>query len=118
MASTEITLLSTTAMKTAVDELTAQIERATGRKLVASYAPSAQIAKRIAEGEAGDVALVTGPGIEQLIKPGRVFAVSCIDVARSTIGVAVPPITRRRDVPSAAAALESLLNARSIAMCN
>lgn len=118
MSTPETRLLSTTAMKTAVDELAVQWERASGRKLIASYAPSAQIAKRIADGEAADVAIVTGPGIEDLIKQGRIRAGSRIDIARSAIGVAVRPDAPRPDISSAVAFAQSLLAAKSIVMSN
>ena len=59
MDPTEIKLLSTTALKTSIDELTARFESASGKKIVASYAPSTQIAKRVAEGEFGDFAITT-----------------------------------------------------------
>ena len=58
MPNAETKLLSSTAMKTTVDDLTAQYERASGRKLVTAYAPSAPIAKRIADGETGDLELI------------------------------------------------------------
>ena len=118
MPNTEIKLLSTTAMKTTVDELNPQFERNSGRKLVAAYAPSAQIAKRIADGEAGDVAIVTSPGLDELIKNGRVVAGTRVDIARSAIGVAVRPGAPRPDITSAAAFTQSLLAAKSIVMSN
>ena len=118
MPSAEIKLLSSTAMKTTLDDLAAPFERASGRKVAASYAPSAQIAKRIAVGEAGDVAIVTGPGLDELIKQGRVVAGSRVDIARSAIGVAVRPGAARPDISSTAAFTQSLLAAKSIVMSN
>ena len=85
----EIKVLSTTAMKTSLDDLAPQFERATGHTIVPSYAPSAQIAKRVADGESSDVAVVTAEGIENLIKQGKVVSGSRADIARSLIGVAV-----------------------------
>jgi molybdate transport system substrate-binding protein len=118
MPSAEIKLLSSTALKTTLDDLATEFERTSGRKVVASYAPSAQIAKRIAEGEAGDVAIVTGAGFEELTKQGRLVAGSRINVARSAIGVAVRPGTPRPDISSTAAFTQSLLAAKSIVMSN
>jgi molybdate transport system substrate-binding protein len=118
MKSAELTLLSTTALKTTIDELTPQIERTSGKKLAASYAPSTQVAKRVAEGEAADVAIATGAGIDTLIKQGRITAGTRIDVARSAIGVAVRPGASRPDISSVAAFKQALLAAKSIGMSN
>ena len=114
----EIKLLSTTALKTSIDELTARFESASGKKLVAAYAPSTQIAKRVAEGEFADVAISTDKNIDELIKQGRVLAGTRVDVARSMIGVAVRPGTPRPDISSADAFKRALLSAKSIGMSN
>lgn len=114
----EIKLLSTTALKTSIDELTARFEDASGKKLIASYAPSTQVAKRVAEGEFADITIATGAGIDNLITQGRVAPGTRVDVARSAIGVAVRPGTPRPDVSSVAAFKQALLAAKSIGMSN
>ena len=118
MKSAEIKLLSTTAMKTSIDELTSRLESASGKKLVAAYAPSTQIAKRVADGEFADVAISTNERIDDLIKQGRIVAGTRVDVARSSIGVAVRPGTPKPDISSVAAFKQALLAAKSIAMSN
>ena len=114
----EIKVLSTTAMKTSLDELAPRFERATGHKVTPSYAPSARIAKMVADGEQNDVAIVTAQGIEDLIKQGKVAADSRADIARSTIGLAVQKGARKPDISSAEAFKRALLAANSIAMSN
>ena len=118
MNKAEFKLLSTTALKTSIDELTAQFESTSGKKLVASYAPSTQIAKRVAEGEFADIAIATGAGIDNLIEQGRVVPGTRVDIARSAIGVAVRPGTPRPDISSVAAFKQALLAAKSIGMSN
>ena len=118
MSSGEIKLLSTTAMKTSIDELTSRFEIGSGKKLVTAYAPSTQIAKRVGEGEFADVAIATGAGIDELIKQGRVVAGTRVDVARSMIGVAVRPGTPKPDISSVDAFKQALLAAKSIGMSN
>ena len=58
----DVTVLSTTAMKTAFEELGPAIERETGHRLKLTFGPSLQLEKRLAEGEAADVAIVTQAG--------------------------------------------------------
>ncbi|HWP25596.1 MAG TPA: substrate-binding domain-containing protein [Xanthobacteraceae bacterium] len=116
--SAEIKLLSTTAMKTAVDTLVATFERNCGHKLVASYAPSAQIAKRVADGETADVAITTRERIDELVRDGRIDGGTRADIARSCIGVAVRYGAPRPDTSSLDAFVRALLAAKSIAMSN
>jgi molybdate transport system substrate-binding protein len=118
MPGPDIKLLSTTAMKTAVDDLTARFEAAISRKLIADYAPSAQVGKRVADGEVADVTILTSERIAELIKQGRIMSGTQLDVARSTIGVAVRRGSPRPDIASAAAFTKSLLAAKSIVMSN
>ena len=49
----------TTALNKAMEELAPQFERAGGHKLVMTFASAASLAKRVAEGEDADVAIVS-----------------------------------------------------------
>jgi molybdate transport system substrate-binding protein len=118
MNPTEIKLLSSTALKSSIDELTARFEGASGKKLVASYAPSTQISKRVAEGEFADIAITTGAAVDNLIKQGRVASGTRVDIARSAIGVAVRSGTPRPDISSVAAFKQALLAAKTVGMSN
>ncbi|HXF89276.1 MAG TPA: substrate-binding domain-containing protein [Xanthobacteraceae bacterium] len=118
MANAEIRLLSTTAMKTAIDALVSAFEHASGRRLIAAYAPSTQIAKRVAEGEPADVALTTRERLDELVRDGRIDGGTCADIARSSIGVAVPRGAPRPDTSSVDSFVRALLAAKSIAMSN
>src|SRR5688572_27802578 len=97
----EIRLLSTTAMKTTIDELVASFERDTGHTVAPGYAPSAQIAQRVAAGEQADVAIVTAHGIDDLIRQGSIAAGTRSDIARSAIALAVQKGAPRPDISSA-----------------
>jgi len=118
MTPAEIRLLSTTALKTSIDEITSCFESASGKKIVASYAPSTQIAKRVSEGEFADIAITTCAAVNNLITQGRVAPGTRVDIARSAIGVAVRPGTPRPDISSAATFKAALLAAKSIGMSN
>jgi molybdate transport system substrate-binding protein len=118
MANAEIRLLSTTAMKTAIDALVAAFERESGRTLVASYAPSTQIAKRVADGEPADVAITTRERIDELVRDRRIDGGTRTDIARSFIGVAVRRGAPRPDTSSVDAFVRALRAAKSIAMSN
>src|SRR5215472_16435963 len=112
----EVTVLSTTAMKTAFEELGPAFERETGYGLKLTFGPSLQLEKRLAEGEGADVAIVTRAGAQGLIAQGRGLAGSLADLARSFIGVCVAKGAPRPDLSSAEAFKTAMLRAKSIAL--
>jgi molybdate transport system substrate-binding protein len=114
----EIKVLSTTAMKTSLDELAPEFERATGHKLTFSFGPSARIAKMVADGEEHDVAIVTDQGHETLTAQGRLVAGIRADIARSAMGMAVQKGARKPDISSAEKFKAAMLAAKSLGMSN
>ncbi|MEX2036391.1 MAG: substrate-binding domain-containing protein [Xanthobacteraceae bacterium] len=114
----EIKILSTTAMKTSLDELAPEFERLNDAKLTFTFGPSARIAKLVADGEDNDVAIVTSQGIEDLIRQGRIVAGTRADIARSAMAMAVQKGAPRPDISSAAAFKQAMLAAKSLGMSN
>ena len=110
-----IKLLCTTALKTTIDELLPQFERETGHKLAPAYGPSAQLTKRLADGEPADVVVLTGPGLEEMMKLGKVAAGSRLDIASSRTMVAVKQGTPRPDISTVEKFRQAMLAAKSIA---
>ena len=114
----EIKVLSTTAMKTSLDELAPEFERATGNRLSFSFGPSARIAKMVADGEEADVAIVTDQGVKDLIQQGKLAPGSGADVARSAMALAVQKGAAKPDISSAAKFKAAMLAAKSLGMSN
>jgi molybdate transport system substrate-binding protein len=114
----EIKVLATTAMKTSLDELTPDFERATGNTLSFAFGPSARIAKMVADGDAHDVAIVTDHGHEDLTKQGRLVPGIRADIAKSAMALAVQKGAARPDISSGAKLKEALLAAKSLGMSN
>ena len=112
----EIKVLSTTAMKMVFEALAPSYERDTGNRLNVILGPSAQLEKRLAEGEAADVAILARAGAEDLIVRGRIAAGSLVAVARSSIGIAVPKGALKPDISTAENFKRALLAAKSIAV--
>lgn len=110
----EIKVLSTTALTAVMEELAPQFERQSGHKVAISFATAASLSKRIAEGETADVAILTGAGIEDLTKQGKVVPGSRVDLARSSIGVAVRKGAPKPDISSPEALKRALLAAQSV----
>jgi len=116
--SAEIKVLSTTAMKTTLDELAPDFERTTGHKLALSFGPSARIARQIADGEAHDVAIVTDHGFEELAKLGKLVPGSNADIAKSAMALAVQKGAPRPDISSSEKFKQAMLATKSLAMSN
>jgi molybdate transport system substrate-binding protein len=110
----DIKVLATTAMKAALDALAPQFAGATAHTPRIDYGPSGALAKRVADGEAGDLVILAG-GIDDLIRQRRVVPASRTDIARARIGVAVRKGAAKPDISSPEAFRRALLAARSVA---
>ena len=114
----EIKLISTTALKSTLDDVVPGFERATGHKVVAIYGPSPRMAKQITEGAVCDAAIVGAQGIEDLIKQGKIVAGSAAAIARSVIAMAVQKDAPKPDISTEQKFKEAMLAAKSIAQSN
>ena len=110
----EIKALITTAMKAAIDELVPEFERASAHKVLVTHGPSGALAKRVTDGEAVDLIVVAG-GIEELVRQGKVAAMSSVNVAKARIGVAVRKGAPKPDIATTEAFKRALLAAKSVA---
>lgn len=115
-----ITVMSSGAMSAALRELMPAFERASGSTLtivsggsVAGAADS--IPDRLQRGERADVVIMAAAGIDDLAKAGHVVSGSRVDLARSSIGVAVRAGAPRPDIGSMDALRRALLAAKSVA---
>lgn len=112
----DIQVLSSTVLVGAMQKLAPEFERASGNKLVVKFEISPVATKQIASKEASpDVAIITGAGIDDLIKQTLILADSKIEFARTTVGVAVRAGAPKPDISSVDAVKRMLLNAKSVA---
>jgi molybdate transport system substrate-binding protein len=110
-----IRVLSTLALKGAVHNLAGQYQVAGGADIDADFAPTLALLERLRAGEAADVVILTREGLEELLREGRVVAESCVDLARSWVGIAVKAGAIHPDISTEAALRTALLDARSVA---
>jgi molybdate transport system substrate-binding protein len=115
MADNVVRLLSTLALKGAVGHLSDRYQAATGTRIDADFAPTLGLLKRVREGETADVVILTREGLEELVNEGSVTAASCLDLARSYVGIAVKAGAGHPDIATEAALCATLLAARSVA---
>jgi len=112
----DIKVLSTTALKTALEELAPRFERATGHRLALRFGPSLQLEERLGEGEPADVAILSIAGARAMIARDRIVAGSLVDIARSSLGVVVPKGAPKPDISTADAFKRALLAAKVVAL--
>ncbi len=110
-----VRVLSTLALKGAVRGLAGPYEAAGGARIDADFAPTLAILDRLREGEAADVVILTREGLDELVRSGAVAAETCVDLARSLVGIAVRAGVVHPDITTQSALRATLLGARGVA---
>ena len=110
----EVKVLSAVAMRPVMNELGPQFERAMGHKLVIQFEVIGVLKRQIDAGERFDVAILTTPLIDGLVKQGKIAAGTRTNIARSGLGVIVRTGAPKPDISSAEAFKRTMLNAKSI----
>ena len=106
-------MLSTLALKGAmVRSGRTSIEAESGTRIDADFAPTLALLDRLRRGEGADVVILTREGLDELAREGRVVADSCVDLARSYVGIAVKAGATHPDIATEAALRATLLGAR------
>jgi molybdate transport system substrate-binding protein len=111
----EIKVLSGNGARSAIAELGAQFERASGHKVTIEFAVNPQVKKRIDGGEAFDVAVLNPPVLDALINEGKVVRATRSVIGRAGIGAAVREGAPRPDISTVAAFKRTLLSMGSVA---
>ncbi|MBF8189402.1 substrate-binding domain-containing protein [Nonomuraea sp. K274] len=111
-----VRLFSTLAVKKALDDVLLEaFERETGIEIDGVYDPTTQLLLRIENGERPDVMIAVTSSFEELRGSGVVDVGTRVPVARTGVGLAVPPDTDLPDVSTFEAFKKTLLDARSVA---
>jgi molybdate transport system substrate-binding protein len=110
-----IRVLSTLALQGAIRALAAQYEAENAVRIDADFAPTLALLDRLRGGEQADVVVLTREGLDSLVAEGAVAAASCVDLARSYVGMAVKAGAPRPDISTPDSLRAALLGARSVA---
>jgi molybdate transport system substrate-binding protein len=110
-----VRVLSTLALMGAVRSLAGRYQAAGGARIDADFAPTLGLLERLRGGETADVVILTKEALDALAIRGTVVAESCVDLARSFVGIAVEAGARHPDIATEPALRATLLGARSIA---
>jgi molybdate transport system substrate-binding protein len=110
-----IRMLSTLGLMGAMRSLSSAYEAATGVRIDADFAPTLALLKRLRDGEAADLVILTREGLDEMIGEGRVVSGNAADLARSFVGIAVRAGQAHPDIATESALRNTLLAARSVA---
>lgn len=109
-----VRVFSTLALMGAIRGLAGQYEADSGVKIDVEFAPTLALLKRLDAGETADVLILTCEALADLASKELVAADSCVDLARSYVGIAVKAGASHPDISTVAALRETLLNARCV----
>lgn len=115
VSAAEIRLLAAGATQEICSALIPAFESATGHKVVASWAGTVDIKKRIAAGEVFDAVIVGAVEVDTFIAQGKFVSGSRVDLMKSGVGIAIRAGASKPDIRSADALGKTLIDAKSIA---
>lgn len=110
----ELKVFESNALKSVMDQLGPQFEKATENKLVPTVGTTAELRAKIEKGETFDVAIFTKSALDDLAKQGKVADAPLVSVARVGIGVAVRKGAPKPDVGTVEAFKQTMLKAASV----
>jgi molybdate transport system substrate-binding protein len=116
----EIKVMNSGGFTAAYKELAPDCERASGNKVDTAWgasmgtAPDA-IPMRLSRGEPADVLIMAAPALDELIRQGKAVPGSRVDLARSTIAMAVKSGAPKPNIATVDAFERALAEAQSIA---
>lgn len=111
---TEVNVMLTLAFKEAFLELVPRFERETRHKVIGGNVPTAQMVRRLKEGEHTDLVIVSAAALEELIEGGVIDAASRVDLATCGVGVAVRAGAPKPDLNSVDSFKRAVLGAKSL----
>jgi molybdate transport system substrate-binding protein len=112
----DVKVLASNSVRTMLEDVAPLFQRASGHTVTLGFGTSAQVAKRVAAGEAVDVLLVTPDVLRALALEGKgkLALVPNAVVARSLMGIGVRAGTPHPDISTPAALRSSLLAVKSV----
>jgi molybdate transport system substrate-binding protein len=110
-----IRMFSTLALKGAMSRLAEGYQSSFRTRIDADFAPTLALLERVRAGEGVDLVILTQEGLDELASEGRVVPSSCVQLARSFVGIAVKAGAVHPDIATEVVLRATLLAARSVA---
>src|SRR5258705_7467853 len=110
----EIKVLAGSAIQPVMNVIVPTFEQKSGHRIVFDYGTVGGMAERVGRGEKADLAVVSGPQMDGLIRDGKVLPDTRLDLGKTGVGVFVRKGAPKPDIGSAESFKRPLLAARSI----
>ncbi len=110
----ELIVLSNPGAIPGLREVAAAFSRETGHTVTIIQEGVAEVERRLAAGEPGDLISANPPGIEDLLKKGKVIAGTAVPFQVAELGLSVRAGVPKPDISTVETYKTTLLNARSI----
>jgi molybdate transport system substrate-binding protein len=110
----EVTVLASVALTSVLDKLGPAFERFSGNKVSVGYGLTADLRKRVLNGEAVDVVILGAQALDDLQKQGKLMPGSATGVAGTPVSVVIRAGAPKPDISSVDAFKRTLLSAKSI----
>jgi len=110
----EVVVFCPGAVQSVVRGLVGDYEKASGNTVKYEFGTAGAVAKRVAEGAAGDVVIATNSGLAALAKQGKVDGASIRDLGSMGVGVAVRAGAPKPDIHDLDSFKKAMLSAKSI----
>jgi molybdate transport system substrate-binding protein len=114
MPSRTLKVLSAGAVKSGVDSVAREFERATGTKVAIEFITAPELRKRVVAGEAADVVIAPPAAMDEFQKLGRIAPDTRGFVGRSRMGVVVHADAAAPDVSNTAAFRRAMAAASTV----
>lgn len=111
----ELKVLSTIAVRGAVEALVPGFEAKSGHKLDITWSTAPMLIKRIEAGETADALILSQAGIDALNKAGKIVPGTEVTLASSATAVSVKAGAPKPDISTPSAFVQALLAAKGIA---
>src|SRR5690242_9122869 len=110
----EIVMFCPGAVQSVARGLVTDYQQKSGNTVKYEFGTAGAVAKKIAEGAAGDVVIATDKGLAGLVKDGKVDAASIKNLGSMGVGVAVKAGAPKPDIHDVDAFKRSMLAAKSV----
>src|SRR5947209_19648629 len=96
----ELKVLCSGAMRAVLQQLAPAFEKSSGHKLVIEYATAGKVEEKVAAGEEIDVAILTKPRADKLVRGAKLVGGTATTLASAPIGLAVKKGAPKPDISS------------------
>jgi molybdate transport system substrate-binding protein len=111
---TEIKILAGSAIQPVMNVIIPAFEQKSGHRVIFDYGTVGGMAQRVQQGERADLAVVSGPQMDALLKGGRVLPQTRLDLGKTGVGVFVRKGDPKPDISSVESFKRAMLGAKSI----